>query len=225
MKEKKPWTLLVADDHDVVVRGIESGLSRHPEFQLAATVADGLGAMEQAKALRPDIVVLDVSLPGMNGVEAAYRIRELSPKSRVVVFSMHTEKEIVLSLFHAGIAGYVLKEESMETLMNALEIVAHGGTYFSGEVKDLLRERLLELELGGGKGFLELRDGIAQLSTREKEVFPLLADGMSIKEIADRLCISPKTVESHKYNIFEKLDARSTTDLTKLAIRKGFLKP
>ncbi len=224
MKSEKPWTLLVVDDHDVVAKGIESSLSRHPEFRMAGTATDGIGAVEQAKALRPDIIVLDVSLPGMNGVEAAHSIREVSPKSRVVVFSVHAEKEIVLALFRAGIAGYVLKDESVEALMDALEIVRNGGTYFSGKVSDLLHEHMLELELGDGKEALEVQDGIARLSTREKEIFPLLADGMTIKEIADRLYISPKTVESHKYNIFEKLDARSIADLTKMAIRKGLVK-
>lgn len=223
MKSQKPWTLLVVDDHDVVVKGIEAEIGKTPAFELTGTASDGPGAVEQARALQPDIVVLDVSLPGMNGVEAAYRIREVSPKSRIVVFSMHSEKELVLSLFRAGIAGYVLKEETVEDLVNALEIVRNGSTYYSRKVNDLLHEHMLELELGDGKEALQVQDGIARLSTREKEIFPLLADGMTIKEIADRLCISPKTVESHKYNIFDKLGARSIADLTKLAIRKGLV--
>jgi DNA-binding NarL/FixJ family response regulator len=221
VESSKPWTLLVVDDHDVVLKGVESGLSGRARLRMAGTAADGPGAVEQAGALRPDIIVLDVSLPGMNGVEAAHRIREVSPRTRIVVFTVHAEKEVVLSLFRAGIAGYVLKDESLDALMDALEIVRNGSTYFSGRVRDLLREHMLELELGDKP---EAPTGISRLSTREKEIFPLLADGMTIKEIAERLYISPKTVESHKYNIFEKLDARSVTDLTKLAIRKGLLK-
>lgn len=223
MKNRKPWTVLLADDHDVVVKGIQSEIRKCPAFEMAGTASDGPEAVEQARALRPDILVLDVSLPGLNGVEAAFRIREVSPRSRIVVFSVHAEKEIVLSLFRAGIAGYVLKDELVASLMDALETVRNGNTYYSRRVSELLHQHMLELELGDGKEALQMQDGIARLSTREKEIFPLLADGMTIKEIADRLCISPKTVESHKYNIFEKLDARSIADLTKLAIRKGLV--
>ncbi len=221
---KPPSTVFILDDHDVVVQGIQSALRGNPEFDVAGTATDGPTAVARAGALEPDILVLDVSMPGMNGVEAAYRIREISPETRLVVFSMHAEPEFVLSLFRAGIAGYVLKDESVTALVNALEIVRNGGTSYSSTVNRLLHEHMLELELGDGKAAREMQDGIARLSVREKEIFPLLADGMSVKEIADRLCISPKTVESHKYNIFDKLKARSIADLTKLGIRKGLVK-
>ena len=221
---KPPSTVFILDDHDVVVQGIQSALRGNPEFDVAGTATDGPTAVAQAEALKPDILVLDVSMPGMNGVEAAYRIREISPETRLVVFSMHAEPEFVLSLFRAGIAGYVLKDESVTALVDALEIVRNGGTSYSSTVNRLLHEHMLELELGDGKAAREMQDGIGRLSAREKEIFPLLADGMSVKEIADRLCISPKTVESHKYNIFDKLKARSIADLTKLGIRKGLVK-
>jgi DNA-binding NarL/FixJ family response regulator len=219
-----PSTVFIVDDHDVVVQGIQSALRNHPELNVTGTATDGPTAVGEAERLKPDILVLDVSMPGMNGVETAYRIREVSPETRLVVFSMHAEPEFVLSLFRAGIAGYVLKDESLTALMDALEIVRNGGTSYSSTVNRLLHEHMLELELGDGKAAREVQDGIARLSAREKEVFPLLADGLSVKEIADRLCISPKTVESHKYNIFDKLKARSIADLTKLGIRKGLVK-
>jgi len=221
---KPPSTVFILDDHDVVVQGIQSALRGNPEFDVAGTATDGPTAVARAEALKPDILVLDVSMPGMSGVEAAYRIREVSPETRLVVFSMHAEPEFVLSLFRAGIAGYVLKDESVTALVDALEIVRNGGTSYSSTVNRLLHEHMLELELGDGKAARGMQDGIARLSVREKEIFPLLADGMSVKEIADRLCISPKTVESHKYNIFDKLQARSIADLTKLGIRKGLVK-
>ncbi|MCF8061715.1 MAG: response regulator transcription factor [Deltaproteobacteria bacterium] len=224
MARKNESTVFIVDDHDVVVQGIQSALRGHPEFKVAGAAADGATAVEQAGTLKPDILILDVSMPGMNGVETAYRIREISPDTRLVIFSMHAEPEFVLSLFRAGISGYVLKDESLTALMDALEIVRNGGTSYSSTVNRLLHEHMLELELGVGKEAREMQDGIARLSAREKEIFPLLADGMSVKEIADRLCISPKTVESHKYNIFDKLKARSIADLTKLGIRKGLVK-
>jgi DNA-binding NarL/FixJ family response regulator len=221
---KAPSSVFIVDDHDVVVQGIQSALRGNPGFDVAGTATDGPTAVAQAEALEPDILVLDVSMPGMNGVETAYRVREVSPETRLVIFSMHAEPEFVLSLFRAGIAGYVLKDESVTALVDALEIVRNGGTSYSSTVNRLLHEHMLELELGDGKAAREVQDGIARLSAREKEVFPLLADGLSVKEIADRLCISPKTVESHKYNIFDKLNARSIADLTKLGIRKGLVK-
>jgi DNA-binding NarL/FixJ family response regulator len=221
---KAPSTVFIVDDHDVVVQGIQSVLRGHPEFAVAGTATDGATAVDQAGTLKPDILVLDVSMPGMNGVETAYQVRKVSPETRLVIFSMHAEPEFVLSLFRAGIAGYVLKDESLGALVDALEIVRNGGTSYSGTVNRLLHEHMLELELGDGKAAREVQDGIARLSIREKQIFPLLADGMSVKEIADRLCISPKTVESHKYNIFDKLKARSIADLTKLGIRKGLVK-
>jgi DNA-binding NarL/FixJ family response regulator len=223
-RNQAPSSVFIVDDHDVVVQGIRSALKGHPEFSVAGTAADGATAVEEARRLKPDILVLDVSMPGMDGVETAYRVREVSPDTRLVIFSMHAEPEFVLSLFRAGIAGYVLKDESLTALMDALEIVRNGGTSYSSTVNRLLHEHMLELELGDGKAAREVQDGIARLSAREKEVFPLLADGLSVKEIADRLCISPKTVESHKYNIFDKLNARSIADLTKLGIRKGLVK-
>ncbi len=225
MKTAGRCKVLIADDHDVVLEGIRSALQGRPDFQVADAVTDGLAAVDRAGALHPDILVLDISMPGMKGPDIADKVKEVSPRTRIVVFSMHAEREFVISLFRAGISGYVLKEESIETLLDALDIVRDGGTYYSKGITDIIHEHMLKLELGDGKEARHVQDGIARLSLREKEVFPLLADGMTIKEIADRLCISPKTVESHKYNILDKLGARSIADLTKIAIRKGLVKP
>ncbi len=223
MAKPSPWTVVIADDHDVVVEGIRSALFGRPEFRVAGTAADGWDAVERTRTLQPHILILDISMPGMKGPEIAHQVREVAPRTRVVVFSMHAEPEFILSLFRAGISGYVLKEETVETLVDTLDTVRNGGTYYSKVVTDIVHEHMMELETGDGKPAAYVQDGLARLSIREKEIFPLLADGMTVKEIGDRLCISPKTVESHKYNIYEKLGARSVADLTKLAVRKGLL--
>ena len=136
---------------------------------------------------------------------------------------MYAEMEYVISLFRTGISAYVLKEEPLSSLLDALEAVRNGGTYYSQKINDLLHEHMLYLEMGDRKEALEMQNGIRRLSQREKEIFPLLADGMTINEIGDRPCISPKTVESHKYKIFEKLGSRSVADLTKIAVHKGLI--
>jgi DNA-binding NarL/FixJ family response regulator len=137
---------------------------------------------------------------------------------------MHSDKEYILSLYRAGISGYLFKDEPMSDLVLALRAVAAGGTYYSEVADEVIHGHMQDLELGDTKKAAEMRDGIAKLSLREKEVFPLLADGMTIKEIAGTLGISPKTVETHKYNIMEKLNVNSIAQLTKIALQKNLIK-
>jgi DNA-binding NarL/FixJ family response regulator len=169
-------------------------------------------------------VVTDISMPNLNGIEATYDIKKSNEKIRIVIFSMYSDKEYVLSLFRAGISGYVLKEESVSDLILALKSVKGGGTYFSKVIQKSIRHHMEDLELGDRETAREVEDGLIRLSAREKEVFPLLADGLSAREISKRLGISPKTVESHKYNIMEKLNVTSVAALTKIALRKKLIK-
>jgi len=215
--------ILIADDHMVVLQGVKAAISEHPEFEVVDTASDGLEALEKVKSLKPDIVIMDISMPNLNGVEAAYRIKEWKRDICIVIFSMYSDKEYVLSLFRAGISAFVLKEEALSDLVRALETVKAGGTYFSRSVQDIVRNHMEELEVGEGKEAKEMRNGISRLSTREKEVFPLLADGKTVKEISRILGISTKTVESHKYNIMEKLNVESVAELTKIALRKNLI--
>jgi DNA-binding NarL/FixJ family response regulator len=216
--------VLIVDDHSVVVEGIKAALKDQQEFEVVGTASDGLEAINQVKSLKPDIVIMDISMPNLNGIEAAHDIHKVNKNIRIVIFSMHSDKEYVLSLFRAGILGYVLKEESIEDLILALKSVKVGGTYFSKSIQEVIQEHMYDLELSDRETTREVADGLIRLSAREKEVFPLLADGLSIKEISKRLSISPKTVESHKYNIMEKLNVTSVADLTKIALRKNLIK-
>jgi len=220
-----PTKILIADDHTIVVEGIKSALDDYPEFEVVGSASDGLKAVQQAKSLMPDVIIMDISMPNMDGIEAAHEIKKLNEQIRIIIFTMHSDKEFIVSLFRAGVSGYVLKEEPITDLVMALKSVQSGGTFFSDSVRNIIRGHMESLELGDAKKVGEIKDGLIRLSMREKEVFPLLADGLSIKEISKRLYISPKTVETHKYNIMEKLHAKSIADLTKIAIQKNLIKP
>jgi len=212
--------ILIADDHRVVVEGIKSALRQHPEFEVAGEALDGFEAVKQVKSLKPDIVIIDISMPRLHGIDATKRIKKIDPDIRVIVFTMHSDKEYIINLFKVGISAYVLKDDPVSDLILAINVVKGGGTYFSTMVPATLIKHLEELEQGeGGNKCFE------GLSARELEVFSLLADGKSIKETAWQLDISPKTVESHKYNIFAKLNARTISDLTRIAIRKKLIQP
>jgi len=222
MSEKA--TVLVVDDHSIVVEGIRKSIEKEPDFELAGVAADGLEAIEQVKTLKPDLIVLDVSMPNLNGVKTTHQIRRSSDRTRIVIFSMYSDKEYVIELFKCGVSAYVLKEEPLSDLVLALRAVWAGGTYYSKAIQEKLKDHIRELELGDeGKDVGAGMNEIAKLSAREKEVFVLLADGYTPKEIADRLCISPKTAESHKYNIMEKLQVRSLAALTKMAIKEDLI--
>jgi DNA-binding NarL/FixJ family response regulator len=216
--------ILIVDDHTVVVEGIKSALVEHPEYEVVGSAGDGLGAIEKVTSLVPDVVIMDISMPRMDGLEATREMRKAHDKVKIIVFTMYADKEHVLALFREGVAGYVLKESPLGNLISAIEAVKKEGTYYCAPVQKIIRDHLagLEEEL---EGDTPLKGHLGSLSTREREIFPLLADGTSIKEIADRLFISPKTVESHKYNIMEKLGADSIAELTKIAIKKKLIEP
>jgi DNA-binding NarL/FixJ family response regulator len=212
--------VLIADDHGVVIEGIKSALGELEGYEVAGTATDGVQALEQVRALRPNIVIMDISMPGMNGVEATKEIKEHFPETRIVIYTMFSDKEYVLELFKAGMDGYILKQDPLSDLLLALDAVRAGGSYFSTKAPKVLSEHLR------GEGSVkedEEENELKALSQREKQIFELLADGKSIKEIARTLFISPKTVESHKYNIMAKLELDSLTELTKLAIRKNLI--
>jgi DNA-binding NarL/FixJ family response regulator len=217
MEEKS--SILIADDHRVVIEGIKSALLPLTEFEVVGEAADGYQAVQMAGDLAPDIVIMDVSMPHMNGIEATRQVRELDRDIRVVIYTMYSDKEFVVDLFKAGISAYVLKDDPLSDLILALQAVRRGGTYFSTMAPTVLLRHMQDLEDRGASS----DDPLARLSKREKEVFRLLAEGESVKRIAGKLFISPKTVESHKYNIMQKLDVDSVVDLTKIAIRKNLI--
>jgi len=204
-------SIFIVDDHGVVIEGIKSAFREREEYEVIGSAYDGRQAIEMVEAMRPDIVIMDISMPDLNGIEATKRIKELSSDIKIIIYTMFSNEEFVIELFKSGISGYVLKQDPFSDLVLAIDAVKAGGSYFSTTAPRILSEHIRTLEDG--------RKGLGVLSLREHEIFKLLADGKSVKQIAEKLFISPKTVESHKYSILTKLGVQTVTDLTKIAIR------
>lgn len=207
--------ILIVDDHRIVIEGIKSCLAQYSEFEVVGEAVNGRQAVKLAGSLNPDVIVMDISMPDLNGIDATMQIKKNNPGIRIIIYTMNSNREFIIDLFKAGISGYVLKEDPISDLMLAIKAIKSGNSYFSTKAPSVLVDHLLELE--GGK--VE-KNRFESLSLREREVFQLLAEGRSVKEAAERLSISPKTVETHKYSIFNKLEINSMTDLIKIAIRK-----
>ena len=221
----KKSKVLVVDDHPVIVEAIKNIIEDEPDFEFVGSAKDGEQSLSIIKSLKPDIVILDILMPHMDGVEVANHLKEQNTATRILVYSFSASKEYITALFRSGISGYLLKEEPFSELILALRTVREGAVFYSRVVRDTLQDHVRVLEMGEeGKNVAEVQDGLSKLSVREKEIFVLLADGLSIKEIADGLFISPKTVESHKYNIMDKLNVKSLADFTKIAVRKQLIK-
>lgn len=220
---RKKTKVLIVDDHSVVIEGIKTLLSGEANFEVVGSATDGLQALSLIKSMKPDIVILDISMPRLDGIDAAREIKQYDENIRIVVYSMSGSKEHITGLFKKGVSAYVLKEEPLSELRSALNVVRDGATFYSKSVQEILREHIKNLELGKRKDVEYMRDGVARLSVREKEVFVLLADGLTPKEIGKRLGISPKTVETHKYNIMDKLEVNSVAQLTKIAVKKHLI--
>jgi len=203
-------TVLLADDHTVVAEGIRALLK--DEFDLAETVHDGRTLVDRAAALRPDVIVTDVSMPRLNGLDAIRQIRALQPDARIVVLTMHRDTELAVEAFRAGASGYMLKISPGEELITAIREVARGRAY----VTTLLSKDLLSLLLEArGK---PQSDG-PRLTARQREVLQLIAEGRTMKEVATALDISTRTAESHKYDIMHGLGVTTTAELVQYAMR------
>ncbi len=219
VEDKKHRTrILLVDDHQVVIGGIKSALGDHPEFLVVDEAYNGRDAVKKARQLKPDIVIMDISLPDLNGMDATMQIKKGDPSIHIIVFTMHADREYVVNLLKAGISAYVLKEDSITDLVLAIQAVKRGGTYFSTTAPKVWQEHGM-----GVNNEDHSRNGFDALSLREREVLQLLAEGYSVKDVAWKLDLSPKTVETHKYNIMEKLGASSLVELARIAIRKKLI--
>ena len=209
------WTLLLADDHQMVRQGLRALLAQEPDLRLVGEAAEGLEAVRLAERLRPDVLVLDLMMPGLNGLDVTRHVARRVPETHVVILSMHAHEAYVLESLLAGAAGYVLKESSSDELVKAIRAVTAGGRYLSPP--------LSEEALGAytrRTGSLP-PDPYHTLTARERVVLQLTAEGHSGTDIAERLFISPRTVETHRANLMRKLKVRNQKELVRYALQRG----
>ncbi len=213
--KKQIIKVLVADDHPVVRKGLQSCLSRQAHIRVVGEAADGDDALRKARELLPDVVLMDISMPGMNGLAVTEVLRKEAPHVKVLVLSVHRNKDAIFRVIQAGAHGYVSKESPSEEVIRAVEIVAGGEPFFSEEIA---RAALSEFVNSGGK-----KEPFSQLTSREREVLVRIAEGRSNKEIADDLGIGVRTIETHRERIMRRLNSHSVAGLTKYAISNGLV--
>ncbi len=211
--------ILVADDHTLVRQGLKKILESQPGWEVIAEAGDGREALRQTLERQPDVIILDIAMPRLNGVEAVQQIVRRVPAARVLVLSMYVDEAYVTRTIRAGALGYLLKDSADVDLIRAVSAVANGKSFFSPAVARIILDE-------GGRQLAErgATDRYDTLSEREREVFQLIAEGMTNKEVADALHISPATVETHRARLMEKLDVHSTAELVLCAVRKGVIR-
>ena len=207
--------VLLADDHAVVREGLKALIGGHPGFEVVGEAADGPAAVALAAELDPDVVVVDVSMPGLNGAEVTARLRQAKPDRKVIALTVHEERGYLRALLEAGAAGYVLKRAAADELVQAIRVVAAGGTY----IDPALAATVVDPYVG------RVGAAAAELSDREAEVVKMIAQGYSNKEIAAKLALSVKTVETYKARSLEKLGVRTRVGLVRYAAERGWLAP
>ncbi len=204
--------VLIADDHAMFADGVRRLLEK--DYEVVGSVSDGRLLLEETKRLRPDVVIADISMPSLNGIDAARQLRAADKRLKIVLLTMHEDVTLASRAFEAGVSGYLLKHSASEELLTALKEVLTGRTYITPRIAgDLLQ-------------VMQTRDGKAKevtLTGREREVLQLLAEGKSMKEIAAVLDLSTRTVEFHKYNLMDKTGLRTTGELTRYAVRHGLI--
>jgi two-component system, NarL family, response regulator NreC len=206
--------LMLADDHAMLRHGLSRSLELEEDFAVVGQALDGYAAIKQAKELQPDIIIMDIGMPGLNGIEATRQITRDNPKVKVIGLSMHSSDKYVREMFKAGATGYLLKDCSFEELVEAIRTVMSGRTFISPSIGDMVIKEYTSKED-------DVKSVFTILSQREREVLQLLAEGQSTKQIGTQLNISPKTVEAHRLRLMEKLEIDNVAQLTKYAIQEG----
>lgn len=213
---RQPVRVVVADDHRIVREGIVRILSEVPACEVVAEAADGVTAVEQALNLKPDIVVIDLTMPRLSGLDAVRRIRQALPRVRVLVLTVHEDEEYIVPIVKAGASGYLVKDSASTELTDAIEALARGGVYFGPQATRILAEQYQRPPDVAA-------DPYGSLTDREREVFHLVVEGKTNREIAAIMGIAAKTANNHRTNMMNKLDLHNTADIVRYAARKGLL--
>lgn len=208
-------TILLADDHDVVRRGMKMLLEDEEGIKVVGEASDGLDAIEKVKLLMPNVVILDLTMPKMTGIEAAKIISEEYPDVKILIFSMHHNKEYIVSSVENGANGYLLKDTSKDELLKAIKAVSEGRKYFPPEISEVIINELLAKSSGVQE---ETRPIFEKITPKEKQILGMIVQGFNSREMADKLFLSIRTVDNHRANMMKKVKAKNTADLVKMAI-------
>ncbi|MDR6564489.1 MULTISPECIES: response regulator transcription factor [Arcicella] len=211
-----PITVLLADDHDVVRKGMKMLLEDEESVKVIGEASDGLDAIEKIKALSPNVVILDLTMPKMTGIEAAKIISEEYPEVKILIFSMHNNREYIINSVENGASGYLLKDTGKDELMRAINVVAEGRKYFPPEISEVIIDELLSKTSGNQPD--TSRPIFQKITPKEKQILEHIVQGYNSREIADKLFLSIRTVDNHRANMMKKTKAKNTADLVKMAI-------
>jgi DNA-binding NarL/FixJ family response regulator len=212
--------ILIVDDHPLVREGIKVIIGRSSKFEVIGEAGNGSEALRMLEKHKPNLVLLDISLPGESGIELTRRIKSALPETHIVILSMHSKIDYITEAFKAGASGYVVKESAAERLLSALESVEKGDHYLDSPVSHSVIQNLIKSPVKNAKIADAAHGG---LTSREQEILGVLAEGLSVKEIADKLFISPKTVENHRTNIMKKLGLKTSIEVARYAARIGLI--
>ena len=210
--------VLLADDHTILRAGLRMMIDAQPDIEVVGEASDGRQALNEAQRLQPDIVLMDITMPEMNGIEATRQIKRAMDSTRVLILTMHENEEYLFQVLRAGASGYILKEAAGAELISAIRIVCSGRFYMSPSAQSMMVGDYLQRVRSG-----EERDSYSALTEREREILKLVAEGHTNNQIAERLFISPKTVDTHRTHIMDKLNLHSRAELVKYAMRRGLL--
>lgn len=212
----EPIRLLVVDDHSILRAGLRMLFAAEPDLQIVGEAASGQEAIEAVRTLHPDVVIMDVAMPGMTGIEATRRIKESNPGTAVLALTMHEDEQYFFEMLNAGASGYIPKRAAPDDLIAAIHVVHQGNVFLHASLARFLIHDVLH---GSAQPMVE----IEPLTEREREVLTLIAEGLTSREIGERLVVSPKTVDRHRENIMSKLNLHSRVELVKYAIERGLL--
>jgi DNA-binding NarL/FixJ family response regulator len=214
----RPVRLFLADDHTIVRQGLAKLLDAEPDIEVVGEAENGREAVKKVKALQPDVVIMDISMPLLNGIEATRHIKKAVPQARVIILSMHAHDRYISELLRIGASGYLLKDATGRDIIQAIHAAMRGDTYLSPSISRRVVEDYVSMKKNDSR-----EDHYSKLSNREREVFQMIAEGQTTNEISDILCISPSTVKTHRANIMEKLQIENITQLIKFAVRLGIV--
>jgi DNA-binding NarL/FixJ family response regulator len=217
-----PIRLLIADDHEIVRRGLRTVLEARPGWVVAAEASDGREAVDKAKQVKPDITILDISMPTMNGLEAARQIIKHVPETKVLILSIHDSDSLIRQILEAGARGYLLKSDASRDLVSAVDALLWNKTFFTRQVEQIVLEGYFRKKGTRDDDGDDEIDAL-RLTARQREIVQLLAEGKSSKEVATALEISVKTAETHRANIMQRLDCHSVTELVRYAVRNHII--